>query len=420
MPKVNPGRLIIAAILAIFVYGVIAAMLGTIMPSWKLTPEQNGNIALAQAIGLVIASLSAGPIIDNKGKKVALVTGLGLIALALFALAVVSGYDMYMAFMLLLGLGGGIIVTAANALVADINVEKRSSTLNLLNLFFGLGGLATPFIAGNLLDNDAQRLCYVGGALAAVTFLVHITTTMPPPSGERGFKMSEAGALIGSPTLWLLSAFLFLYVAAEVGVWNWFVSYLITTGISETDAKNILFGMVQSQSSLFYIPFLVLTVMATVIASQALISGVFSIVYQGITTRILPLFKVDYTSHQLKSQIYIGAVNWILLGLVIMIMLIFKKSENLAAAYGLAVTGTMTITGVMMTMIFARTQKKWKVPVALFVTVVDFIFLISNLYKLPHGGYWSLILASLPLAAILIWTRGQQALYAALRPLGGT
>jgi KUP system potassium uptake protein len=162
---------------------------------------------------------------------------------------------------------------------------------------------------------------------------------------------------------------------------------------------------------------LVLTIMATVIASQALISGVFSIVYQGITTRILPLFKVDYTSHQLKSQIYIGAINWILLALVIMIMLIFKKSENLAAAYGLAVTGTMTITGIMMVMIFSRTQKKWKVPVALFVTVVDFIFLFSNLYKLPHGGYWSLILASLPLAAILIWTKGQRALYKALRPL---
>jgi KUP system potassium uptake protein len=187
--------------------------------------------------------------------------------------------------------------------------------------------------------------------------------------------------------------------------------------MTHQDAKNILFGMIQSQSTLLYIPFLVLTIMATVIASQALISGVFSIVYQGITTRILPLFKVDYTSHHLKSQIYIGAVNWLLLALVIMIMLIFRKSENLAAAYGLAVTGTMAITGVMMTMIFARTTKKWKVPVALFVTVVDFIFLISNLYKLPRGGYWSLILASIPFVAILIWTKGQRALYLALRPL---
>ncbi len=183
------------------------------------------------------------------------------------------------------------------------------------------------------------------------------------------------------------------------------------------DAKNILFGMVQSQSTLLYIPFLILTIMATVIASQALISGVFSIVYQGITTRILPLLKVDYTSTQLKSQIYIGAVNWILLALVIMVMLIFKKSENLAAAYGLAVTGTMTITGIMMTMIFARTTKKWKVPIAVLITLVDFAFLIATLHKLPHGAYWALILASIPFAAILIWTKGQRALYKALRPL---
>ncbi|HEY4743194.1 MAG TPA: KUP/HAK/KT family potassium transporter [Desulfuromonadaceae bacterium] len=187
--------------------------------------------------------------------------------------------------------------------------------------------------------------------------------------------------------------------------------------LTHPEAKNILFGMVLSQSPLLYIPFLVLTITATVIASQALISGVFSIVYQGITTRILPLLKVDYTSHRLKSQIYIGAVNWLLLVLVIMIMLIFQKSDNLAAAYGLAVTGTMTITGIMMVMIFSRTRKKWKVPIALFVTLVDLAFLTSNLHKLPAGGYWSLILAAIPFAAILIWTKGQRALYRALRPL---
>ena len=181
--------------------------------------------------------------------------------------------------------------------------------------------------------------------------------------------------------------------------------------------KNLLFGMVQSEAPLLYIPFLILTVVATVIASQALISGVFSIVYQGITTRIMPLMKVNYTSSHLKSQIYIGSVNWFLLLLVLFIMLIFRKSENLAAAYGLAVTGTMTITGIMMTMIFSHTTKKWKVPFALLVTLVDLVFLLSNLNKLPHGGYWSLILAAVPLATIFIWTRGQRALYYALRPL---
>jgi KUP system potassium uptake protein len=187
--------------------------------------------------------------------------------------------------------------------------------------------------------------------------------------------------------------------------------------LSHPEAKNTLFGMVQSQSQLLYIPFLILTVLATVIASQALISGVFSIVYQGITTRIMPLMKVDYTSSYLKSQIYIGSVNWFLMVLVIFIMLLFKKSDNLAAAYGLAVTGTMAITGIMMTIIFANTTKKWKVPIALFVTIIDFVFLIANLNKLPHGGYWSLILAGVPFGTILVWTKGQRALYKALRPL---
>ena len=187
--------------------------------------------------------------------------------------------------------------------------------------------------------------------------------------------------------------------------------------LQHPQAKNTLFGMVQGQSHYLYIPFLLLTNMATVIASQALISGVFSIVYQGITTRIMPLMKVDYTSSELKSQIYIGSVNWFLMILVIFIMLLFQKSENLAAAYGLAVTGTMTITGIMMTVIFAHTTKKWKVPIALFVTVVDFVFLIANLNKLPHGGYWSLILAGVPFTTMMIWTRGQRALYRALKPL---
>ncbi len=187
--------------------------------------------------------------------------------------------------------------------------------------------------------------------------------------------------------------------------------------LSHPKATNLLFSMVKWEANILYIPFLILTVMATVIASQAMISGVFSIIYQGITTRIMPLMKVDFTSSRLKSQIYIGSVNWSLMIAVIFIMLIFRESGNLAAAYGLAVTGTMFITGIMMTMIFSRTTRKWKVPIALAVTLVDLAFLLSNLNKLPHGGYWSLILASIPLSAMLIWTRGQRALYRALKPL---
>jgi KUP system potassium uptake protein len=187
--------------------------------------------------------------------------------------------------------------------------------------------------------------------------------------------------------------------------------------LGHPEAKNYLFGMVQHQAPMLYIPFLVLTVLATVIASQAMISGVFSVVYQGITTRILPLLRVEFTSTHLKSQIYLSSVNWTLMLAVLVVMLFFKRSEHLAAAYGLAVTGTMTITGIMMVMIFSRTTKKWKVPVAVAVTVVDLVFFLSCLNKIPHGGYWSIVLGSIPFCTIMVWTGGQRALYRALKPL---
>ncbi|MGB9081494.1 MAG: KUP/HAK/KT family potassium transporter [Desulfuromonadaceae bacterium] len=183
------------------------------------------------------------------------------------------------------------------------------------------------------------------------------------------------------------------------------------------EAKNILFAMIQSESALLYIPFLILTIMATIIASQSIISGVFSIVYQGITTRLMPLFKVDYTSSQIQSQIYIGAVNWTLMVAVIFVMFFFQKSGNLAAAYGMAVTGSMTITAIMMIMVFSKTTKKWKVPIVVLIALIDIVYFTSTFSKFPHGAYWSLILASIPFATILIWTNGQRSLYRALRPL---
>ena len=187
--------------------------------------------------------------------------------------------------------------------------------------------------------------------------------------------------------------------------------------IAHPEAKNILFEMFFHQARIFYIPFLLLSIMATVIASQAMISGMFSIVYQGITTRIMPMFKVDYTSTERQSQIYIGFVNWFLLLLVIFIMIEFRESSRLAAAYGLAVTGTMTLTGVMMTWIYFLRRNFLRACISFLVMLVSAIYLISNTYKIPHGGYWSLIIASIPFSIIMLYRRGQRKLYFALQPL---
>ena len=182
-------------------------------------------------------------------------------------------------------------------------------------------------------------------------------------------------------------------------------------------AQNVLFEMIVHQAAILYVPFLLLSIFATIIASQAMISGMFSIVYQGMVTRIMPLFRVDYTSTALRTQIYIGAANWFLLASVLAVMVIFKQSSGLAAAYGLAVTGTMTLTGVMMTWIFALRRQNGKAALAFFVTLVDIAFLLANFSKIPHGGYWSLVIAALPLALILIYTNGQKRLYQAMKPM---
>ncbi len=236
--------LILASILAIFAYGMIAATLGTILPDlserFGLTPSQNGKIAFAQAIGLMIASLLVGPLMDNEGKKIGLVLGLALASVALLALPKSNGFAAITALLFMLGLGGGIIVTGANALASSVSEAHRGTTLNLVNLFFGLGGLATPFLSANLLAKNSARLCYVMAVITLVTLGIQIATPMPGPGGAQSFVFSQVGPVLGRPVLFLLAFLLFLYVACEVGVWNWLARHLIARGIPESTALNIL------------------------------------------------------------------------------------------------------------------------------------------------------------------------------------
>ncbi|MFA5236915.1 MAG: KUP/HAK/KT family potassium transporter [Methanoregula sp.] len=187
--------------------------------------------------------------------------------------------------------------------------------------------------------------------------------------------------------------------------------------ITHPGTQNVLFEMIFSEAKLLYIPFLFLSIAATVIASQAMISGIFSIVYQGITTRILPLLRIEYTSPHLRSQIYIDIVNWMLLFAVLLVILIFKSSSNLTHAYGLAVCGTMTITSILIIWILVLRGEILKSLIAGFVLIVTGGFLIANLHKIPSGGYWSLLIAAIPLTIILIYVNGQRHLAKSLKPV---
>lgn len=264
--------LILSATLAIFVYGLIAPILGALLPGYSLTPAQEGNLAMAQAIGLVIASLSAGPVIDLRGSKSALLTGLLLIVLSVAAAPHAGGYAGLLIVYFVLGVGGGIVVTGANSLVGAVEPGRRGSALNFLNLFFGLGGIITTWAASYLLGPVA--LCYAIAALALLTLVVNLSTRMPSPAGEASFRLNEVPLLLSRPALILLSFFLFLYVACEVGVWNWLKKYLITMNfaaqtaggvVSYGFAFGILLGRVVVLPVLIKVPALTVTLAASIL-----------------------------------------------------------------------------------------------------------------------------------------------------------
>ncbi len=180
---------------------------------------------------------------------------------------------------------------------------------------------------------------------------------------------------------------------------------------------TVLFSMVSSIIGPLYVPFLVLSIGATIIASQAMISGMFSIVYQAMTTRIIPKMKIDYTSSALRSQIYIDSVNWLLLLAVLVVMAAFQSSENLGAAYGLAVAGDMSISAFMLLLIFALKRDPAKAGTLCILLGINLTFFIACLTKLPHGAYWSFLLAFIPFVIIMIFIQGQQKLRSIFRPI---
>jgi len=160
-------------------------------------------------------------------------------------------------------------------------------------------------------------------------------------------------------------------------------------------------------------PMLALATMATVIASQAVISGAFSITRQAMQLGFLPRFAVRHTSEREQGQIYLPALNWALMAAVMLLVLGFRSSNNLAAAYGLAVTGDMVITSLLATVVAARVWGwGWTRAAALFACflAVELTFLAANVLKIPDGGWFPLLVGVVVFIVMLTWQQGRMLL----------
>ncbi|MBS4715459.1 potassium transporter Kup [Aeromonas dhakensis] len=158
-------------------------------------------------------------------------------------------------------------------------------------------------------------------------------------------------------------------------------------------------------------PLLILATLATVIASQAVISGTYSVVHQAILLGYLPRQEIRHTSEHEIGQIYLPLVNWLLLGGIVIVILWFKSSSNLAAAYGIAVTGTMALTTLLLMVVAARRWKwsRWLIAlVCAPLLLVDVTFFAANTTKFLAGGWLPILFALLAILVMTTWKRGRE------------
>jgi KUP system potassium uptake protein len=162
---------------------------------------------------------------------------------------------------------------------------------------------------------------------------------------------------------------------------------------------------------MFRLPLVLLATLATIIASQAVISGAFSVTQQAIQLGFVPRLRITHTSESAAGQIYIPFVNWSLMVMVILLVLTFGNSSSLAAAYGIAVTGAMVIDGVLIAVVLLGLWKWNKVAAAALLTpffLLSSLYFAANLLKVPDGGWFPLLIGAIAFTLLTTWAKGRK------------
>jgi KUP system potassium uptake protein len=267
------------------------------------------------------------------------------------------------------------------ALLGLHNIVEHPAILAALNPLYGVEFL---------LANKAMSLVAMGNVVLAVTGAEALYADM----GHFGRKpVARAWFAFVLPAL----------------VLNYFGQGALI--LAEPDAARNPFFLSAPDWAL--IPLVVLATVATVIASQAVISGAFSVTRQAMQLGFVPRMEVQHTSEKEQGQIYLPAVNWGLMLAVMILVLGFKSSNNLAAAYGIAVTGVMVITSILATVVVAKVWKwGWLKASLLFACFlsVELVFLAANVLKIPDGGWFPLVAGVCVFVLMMTWKRGRQLL----------
>ena len=308
-------------------------------------------------------------------------------------------------------IGPFVVPVAAGVLVAVFAIQSRGSG--------AVGGLFGPVMAAWFVTLAVAGLVHVLGrpdVVAALNPLYALAYIRPWQTAGPTFNVlgSVFLALTGGEALY-----------ADMGHFgrrairiNWFAVVMPALMLNYLGQGALVLGNSAAAANPFFLlfpgwlllPAVILTTAATIIASQAVISGAFALVQQAIQLGVLPRLEVRQTSDESAGQVYVPHVNWLLAAAVLLLVFGFRSSDTLANAYGIAVAGDMLVTTLLVATV-ARNVWGWPllgvIPVAGLFLSLDLTFVSANVHKIPAGGWFPLLIGAVSLTLMLCWRRGR-------------
>jgi FHS family glucose/mannose:H+ symporter-like MFS transporter len=236
-----------AACAGMFVFGIVLAVLGALFPEIRdrlhVDLARQGDVFLMLYFGIFVSTLFVGPVIDSFGNKFVLVLSAALVTVALVGFSFAASFIAAVASAFLLGLGGGGLNTASNALVADLYADNRGAMLNVLGIFFGFGALFIPLLAASILGVvSASQLLLTAAALSGVCASAYALLPFPPPSEAIGFSLFASLKAAGYPGVMWFGLLLFFESGNESSIGGWTSTYVGSVGAPARTATWILTG----------------------------------------------------------------------------------------------------------------------------------------------------------------------------------
>lgn len=281
MPRFNSKLVFIAACFGMLIFGIVMAVLGSVLPSvilkFEIDKVDAGSLFVLLSLGTLFGSIVFGPLVDRFGYKPLLIICAAIIVVGFQGIAYAPSMAFLRFSLFLSGLAGGAINGGTNALVSDISEGKRGSRLTYLGVFFGVGAFGVPLLLGTLLDRFTYETLISGvGAMIIFPLLLFIVLRFPLPKHEQGFPVAEGIGLLKEPILLLLGVILLIQSGMEMAVGGWTSTYF--NEVLEVDSQRaVLFlsffwlGLMVTRAILGY---LLLYFSASLILQISLVSAI--------------------------------------------------------------------------------------------------------------------------------------------------